>query len=155
MFNQCYYKGSILNYYWKIEKRLDKYFLIAEHLHSLFRTALLALCICRQDRRKYLAIHTLAAEKKSVRKRDYWACWVTRMILRSFDSPCMQSGLEPALQRTMVQNSQYPFHRFSCWSKAVVPAYNTHSGCIPLVKPVHTEALPDVCQGDERYLGYT
>lgn len=72
----------------------------------------------------------------------------------SVDLSLPSLALKPALERTMVQNSQYPFHRFSCWSKAVVPAYNTHSGCIPLVKPVHTKTLPDVCQGDERYLGY-
>lgn len=34
-------------------------------------TVLMALCICRQDRHKYLAIQSLAAEKKSVRRRDY------------------------------------------------------------------------------------
>lgn len=159
IFHQCHCKRSILNYYRKIEKKLEKYFLIVEHihslfLHSLFQDVLLALCICRQDRHKYLAIQSMAAEKKSVRKRDYWACWVTQMILRSFDSPCMQSGLEPALQRTMVQNSQHPFHRFSCWPKAALPSHNTQSGHILLAKPVHAEALPDVCQGDERYLGY-
>lgn len=114
MFHQCYCKGSILNYYRKTEKRLKKYFLIVKHLHSLFlhslfQTVLFALCIYRQDRHKYLAIQSPAAEKKSVRKRDYRACWVTQMILRYMDSPSMQYGLEPALQRTMVQNSQHHF----------------------------------------------
>lgn len=72
VFYQCHCKGSILNYYRKIEKRLEKYFLVVEHLHSsLFQAVLLALCICRQDRYKYLAIQSVAAEKKSDRKRSY------------------------------------------------------------------------------------